>query len=74
LQLRGVIARASLENTKHESRSLDAEETGCVFWSEIQIPRFLRHSDFVIQSLKSSSSFEEKLEAVQATCDTKSRR
>jgi hypothetical protein len=44
------------------------------FWSEIQIPRFLRHSDFVIQSLKSSSSFEEKLEAVQATCDTKSRR
>jgi hypothetical protein len=44
------------------------------FWSEIQILRFLRHSDFVIQSLKSSPSFEEKLEAVQATCDTKSRR
>jgi hypothetical protein len=34
----------------------------------------IRHSDFVIQSLKSSSVFEEKLEAGQATCDTKSRR
>jgi len=44
------------------------------FWREIQIPRFLRHSDFVIQSLTRSSAFEEKLEGVQATCDTKSRR
>jgi len=34
----------------------------------------IRHSDFVIQSLKSSSTFQEKLEKIQATCDSKSRR
>jgi len=74
LQLRGVIAHASLENTKHEWGSLDAEETGRVVLERNSDPSIPSSFGFRIQSLKSSSSFEEKLEAVQATCDTKSRR
>jgi len=36
--------------------------------------KFRSLDSFVIQSLTRSSAFEEKLEGVQATCDTKSRR